>query len=47
MFGDPNLAINEYLEAGYYDTFPRTNYKWKKGLVWDFTKKHHDMSLLL
>jgi len=47
MFGVPNLAINEYLEAGYYETFHWMNYNWKKGLVCDLTKEYHDMSLLL
>jgi hypothetical protein len=45
VFNDPNLAINEYLGVDYYVTFPGMNYGCKKGLIWDFTKKHPYESL--
>jgi len=31
--------------VGYFVTFRKTNYDSKKGLVWDLTVKHRDISL--
>jgi len=47
MFGEPRLAINEYLGVGYCVTFPWTNYDSKNGPVWDLTQTHGDKSLPL
>ena len=44
-FSNPKLVINKPLGVGYYVTFPRMKYDCKKGLVWDLTNKHCDMSL--
>jgi hypothetical protein len=44
-FSNPKLAINKAPGVGYYITFSRMKYGCKKGLVWDLTNKHCDMSL--